>query len=195
MNSETVQPKSLVSLAYTLSDTNGHVLEERTPENPLEYVQGTKQLLQAVEHVIEGQSAGFAASVHLRPQDAYGEYDMDLVAEMPRERFPNEIQLQVGMKFTTMGPMGDPMVVRIADIDEDTVVIDGNHPLAGVELVFSLRVLDVQNAYDAEIAEFERSDAEQEPVVEKAESVEKKPVIKTKSKMKTNLKKRKTEMH
>lgn len=140
---ERISAGKAVRLSYRLLDGAGVLLEERTPESAATYVHGQSQLLPAVERALEGQSAGYRISLRLRPEEAYGVYEPTLLAEIERDRFPSEVELAPGAKFTTEGPDGTPMVVRVLEVDDDSVSLDGNHPLAGLELVFEIIVLEV----------------------------------------------------
>lgn len=146
-----IQADRVVTLAYRLTDAEGRLIEDRTPENPFEYIQGHGQVVVPVERAVEGKTAGFRAEVSLSAGEAYGRYDSSLVAEIPRERFSAGGKIEVGMKFNTVGPGGKPIAVRVIEVDESTVTVDGNHPLAGVDLIFDLRVLDVREATGDEV--------------------------------------------
>lgn len=146
-----IAPDHVVKIAYRLLDTNGNVLEERTPENPYEYMQGRGQIVAPVEHRINGQTAGFRVEVTVTPREGYGEYDPSLVVDLPKNQFPKEVELNVGMRFNTTGPNGRPITVRVIEVADQVVTVDGNHPLAGIELIFEVRVLDVRAASEDEI--------------------------------------------
>lgn len=139
-----IQNDRVVKLSYRLVDTNGRVIEERTPETPYEYMQGRSQIVAAVERVLDGRTAGYRGEVAVSPREAFGEYDPSLVVEIPRAHFPKGMEVGVGMKFNTTGPKGDPITVRVIEVQDTIVTVDGNHPLAGVELRFEFRVLDVR---------------------------------------------------
>ena len=143
---ERIQVNSVVTITYVLTDDQGNEIEVRTPENPAVYIHGHGQLLPALEDTIEGKTAGFFTTVHVHPKDAYGEYQPDLVVEMPRSQFPPSIDIKIGMKFNTVGPTGQPLVVRVTEFDQKLVTVDGNHPLAGVPLTFEIKVIDVRAA-------------------------------------------------
>ena len=138
-----------VRLAYRLLASDGRVIEERTPEFPLVFLHGAAAILPVIERALEGKSAGHCATLRLSPCDAYGEYDPSLVVDMPRSGFPANVDLVAGAKFNTQGPDGKPVVVRVLDIDGENVSLDGNHPLAGVELTFEFTVLDVESGVGA----------------------------------------------
>jgi FKBP-type peptidyl-prolyl cis-trans isomerase SlyD len=135
-----------VQMTYRLLDTAGSVLEEKTPDSPYEYIQGEGQILPAIERIVEGKTAGYQFEVQLSPREAYGEYNSALVTDVKREVFPAEVEISQGMKFSTQGPTGRPVVVRVLEVDDEVVTIDGNHPLAGIEIIFELRILEVTAA-------------------------------------------------
>lgn len=144
--SQRVQVNSVVTITYVLRDDQGNEIEARTPEEPALYIHGHGQLLPAVEDALDGKTPGFSTSVYVAPEQAYGEYQPDLVIDMPRDHFPASIDIKVGMKFNTQGPDGQPMVVRVVEFDEKSVSVDGNHPLAGVPLNFEIKILEIRGA-------------------------------------------------
>lgn len=141
-----IEKDRIVKLAYRLLDTSGRLLEERTPESPYEYMQGRNQIVTPVEHAIEGKTVGFTARVPVKPSDAYGDYLPALVIDIPRASFPKGVDVKVDMKFNTHGRDGQPMTVRVIEVRKDVVTVDGNHPLAGLDLIFDVKVLDVRAA-------------------------------------------------
>lgn len=146
-----IEQDRVVQLAYRIVDIEGHLLEEKTPENSYEYLHGRGQIVPPVERALEGKTAGFRAEVTVLPRDGFGEYDPSLVAELKRAHFPNGSQIDIGMKFNTLNPSGQTITVRVIEIDGDGISVDGNHPLAGLEVIFDLRVLDVREASEKEI--------------------------------------------
>jgi FKBP-type peptidyl-prolyl cis-trans isomerase SlyD len=141
----------VVRLAYELRDADGQPVEEEGAE--MEYLHGGYGgIFPKVEAALEGKAPGEEASVTLEPEDAFGEYDADLLRVEPRERFPDE--LEIGMRFE--GVPGDraeeALVYTVTDITPDTVVVDGNHPLAGERLWFRCSVKDVRAATPDEIS-------------------------------------------
>ena len=148
-----------VTIAYRISDLEGRLLEERTPEHPYEYLQGSGQINGPVERALEGKTAGYRTEITVTPRDSYGEYDATLVAEVPLSNFPPHTDPQVGMKFNTTASDGATLTVRVIEVTEDSVTVDGNHPLAGLELVFSVQVLDVREASKSELGEEDETGA------------------------------------
>ncbi|MEJ5212158.1 MAG: peptidylprolyl isomerase [Burkholderiales bacterium] len=142
---------SVVSLTYCLSDSKGNVLEES--KEPISYLHGGyDNIFPLVEEKLQGMQPGDTLSVTLEPEDAFGEYDASLVRVEPRSVFP-VADIQVGMQFEGGAEGSDEMILyTVTDVTEDTVVVDGNHPLAGRTLHFSCTVTDVRPATPEEIA-------------------------------------------
>jgi FKBP-type peptidyl-prolyl cis-trans isomerase SlyD len=143
-----IEVDRIVRITYQITDREGRLLDERTPENYYEYVHGSGQIVGPVERALAGKTAGYVVEVAVSPRDAYGEYNSSLVCDVPREHFPPDIEIEVGMKFSTPGPNGQVSTVRVIEIENGVVTVDGNHPLAGIELNFEVRVLDVRVAND-----------------------------------------------
>ena len=144
---------TVVTVLYTLSDAQGNVIEEGS--EPMIYLHGGyENTLPKIEEALEGKQVGYKAEIQLEPDDAFGEYDADLVKVEPRSRLPSPIE--VGMQFEGMPDQDeeddDGMIFTVTDIADDKVVLDGNHPLAGMALRFSLDVTEVRAATAEEIA-------------------------------------------
>jgi len=140
----------VVTLAYRVTDVDGNLID--AGDRPLVYLHGRHGgIFEKIENELEGQSAGFQKDIRLLPEEAFGEYDAELLLVEPRELFPENIE--VGMQFERAIEDGeDDMLYTITDIADDKVVVDGNHPLAGVALLFSCTVSDVRAATPEEIA-------------------------------------------
>lgn len=146
-----VESDRVVRITYRILDSEGRLMEERSPEHSYEYLHGRAQIVGPVERVLEGKTAGFQAEVMVTPTDGYGNYDPSLVADLPRDRFPAKVDVAVGMKFSTQGPSGASMTVRVIEVDDESVTVDGNHPLAGLDLVFDVKILNVREATSEEL--------------------------------------------
>jgi FKBP-type peptidyl-prolyl cis-trans isomerase SlyD len=141
---------SVVTLKYRLTDAQNEFIEET--EEPVEYLHGGYDgIFPRVEEALEGQEAGFKTSMQLEPRDAFGDYDADQVRVEQRAKFPEP--LEVGMRFEGVpeDEDEDPEILTITDLTPETVVLDANHPLAGIALRFSLEVLDVRAASEEEL--------------------------------------------
>lgn len=143
---------TVVALEVELSDLWGNVIERS--DAPVHYLHGGYGgLLEAVEAALEGKHAGDRLTLDLEPEDAFGDYDERLLRVEPRERFPAE--LETGMRFE--GIPGEPaeseppIIYTVTDIAAGKVVLDGNHPYAGVAIRFRCTVREVRAATPAEI--------------------------------------------
>ena len=141
----------VVRLDYELKDCDGEALEDEGAQ--LEYLHGGYGgIFPKVEEALEGKEVGHEVSLTLDPEDAFGEYDAELLRVEPRDRFPGT--LEVGMRFE--GVPGDDeeaaMIYTVTDITTDRVVVDGNHPLAGERLWFKAKVSDVRRATRDELS-------------------------------------------
>lgn len=141
---------TVVELSYELTDADGKLIE-RT-EDPIEYLHGGYDgIFPLVEQALAGKSVGDNCRVRLEPDDAFGEYDAELMHLEPRSKFPPDVA--VGMRFEGRGvESGTKLVYTVTDVAEDKVVVDGNHPLAGRTLQFTCTVTAVRAATAEEIA-------------------------------------------
>lgn len=151
----------VVSLVWRLEDAQGNLVDELN--EPMEFLLGGEDLLPKVEETLLGQSVGFEAHLHLEPEHAFGDYDADLVFFEEREIFPPEVA--EGMQFD--GPpegsktpdLNPDAIYTVTEVYESHVVLDGNHPLAGLAVRISLKVLDVRPATEEEVEQGSVSEA------------------------------------
>jgi FKBP-type peptidyl-prolyl cis-trans isomerase SlyD len=140
-----------VTLEYTLSDENGETLESSKGREPLTYIHGSGSLIKGFEQAMEGKSPKDNFSFTVKPEDGYGEKNPDLFFQAPREQFTGLTdELAVGMPLRVQTSNG-PMIVTVAGIEDERVLLDGNHPLAGKSLTFAVEVLDVRQATEEEL--------------------------------------------
>lgn len=143
----------VVSLTWRLEDAQGQLIDELV--EPVEFFYGGDDLFAKVEEVINGEGAGFEATLHLEPEHAFGEYHAELVCFEERRLFPDGIA--PGMQFEGLPEgsqtpdMPSAAIYTITEVYDSHVVLDGNHPLAGVALVLQLQVTDVREADEEEI--------------------------------------------
>ena len=141
-----------VTLRYRISDAQGEPIE--SGERELTYLHGGYgAVLPGIEQALEGQVAGHAAALALEPEDAFGDYDASLVHLAPRTGFPADLETGMGFQKVPGLPEldGDGRVYIATDFTDDTVVLDGNHPLAGMALRFEIRVISVAEASEEDI--------------------------------------------
>ncbi|MDD4964484.1 MAG: peptidylprolyl isomerase [Gallionella sp.] len=153
---------AVVSLRYTLVDANTNEILE-TMEEPISYLHGGYDgIFPLVEEALQGKSTGDTCSVTLQPDDAFGEYDHDLVEEENISSFPKDIA--VGMQFEG-GPEDsddeDFILYTVVSIDGENVTVDGNHPLSGKTLTFNCTVTGVRTATAEELAHGHVHDGEE----------------------------------
>jgi len=139
----------VVTLTYELLDSDGQLIE--SSDTPIEYLHGGYDgIFPLVEQALAGKMVGEQCQVRLEPEDAFGDYDAELVRLEPRDKFPDNIE--VGMRFEGRGEESGTMVIyTVTDIAEDKVVVDGNHPLAGQTLDFACTVTGVRAATTEEL--------------------------------------------
>lgn len=148
-----VAKNTVVTLHYKLSDAQGNLIEES--REPMVYLHGGyENTLPKIEEALEGKEAGFETTIQVEPDDAFGEYDPNLIKIELRSRLPEPIE--IGMQFegtpdsTEAGE--ESLIFTVTDIADDKVVLDGNHPLAGMALRFTLNVAQVRGATEEEVA-------------------------------------------
>ena len=170
-----IEKNTIVSLRYKLTDAQNNVIEE--PDSPMVYLHGGYEgTFPKIETLLDGQEVGFETTVQLEPSEAFGEYDPELLKIEPRTRFPEP--LEVGMQFEGVpennaaeedlegldaeskshevfddedGENDEPLIYTVTDVADNQVVLDGNHPLAGMALRFWLQVQEIRAATEDDI--------------------------------------------
>jgi len=151
-----ITPQCVVALTWTLKDTLGDVLDEL--DEPIEFLLGGDDLLAKIEQALQGHEAGDKLELHLEPEDAFGDYDENLVFLEPRKVFPAE--LEEGMTFDgaalpkgASGAAPHDHIYTVTEIYPEHVVLDGNHPLAGIAIRLAVKVESVREASEEEIGQ------------------------------------------
>jgi FKBP-type peptidyl-prolyl cis-trans isomerase SlyD len=144
-----IDKDTVVSLDVQLADVHGNLIQQSA--EAVQYLHGGYEgIFPLVEDSLQGRAPGESVEVRLEPEDAFGEYDAELVQLAERTQFPPE--LAVGMQFEQEGgPHNELLIYTVTDIAGDQVVLDGNHPLAGMALRFACTVVGVRAATDGEI--------------------------------------------
>lgn len=148
-----IAKNTVVTVHYKLSDAQGNLIEES--REPMVYLHGGyENTLPKIEEALEGKDVGFETTIQVEPEDAFGEYDPSLIKIEPRSRLPEP--LEVGMQFEGTPESNEEgeesLIFTVTDIADDKVVLDGNHPLAGMALRFTLKVVEVRDATAEEVA-------------------------------------------
>jgi FKBP-type peptidyl-prolyl cis-trans isomerase SlyD len=145
----------LVSLKVCMFSAQGELLED-SGARPLVYLHGADDIFARIEAALEGQEMGFSASLHLEPEEAFGDDDASLLHLVPVKQLPPDIEL--GMRFEAVpGQPPDGRIYTVVDLADEVAVLDGNHPLAGRALRFDVEVLGVEPAGEAALDESARA--------------------------------------
>ncbi len=146
-----VAKNKVVGIDYKLTDGTGKMIDSSDNHGPLFYIQGTGSLIPGLETALEGKKAGDNLKVAIAAKDGYGERNDSLCQNVPRAQFESTEGLELGMQFEVETEQGE-LVVTVTKIEGDTVTVDGNHPLAGMDLNFDVTVKEVREASAEELA-------------------------------------------
>lgn len=145
----TVEKDKVVSIQYNATDETGTVVDSNTEFEPLEYLHGHGNILETLENALSGLQIAEVKKITLSPGEAYGEFNPELVFEVNREQFPEGAEhVQLG----TMVQSSDGQELIVTDIDGDKIVLDGNHPLAGRTLHFSVTIKNIRQPTAEELS-------------------------------------------
>ena len=147
---EQIADDVVVSLDYTLTVDN-EVVDTSEDSEPIVFLQGHGNIIPGLEQALYGLAAGEQKEVVVQPADGYGELDPEAFADVPRKEFPPQIPMEVGIELQMRDKSGDILDARIDAVDEDTVRLDFNHPLAGKQLNFSVTVVSLRSASPEEL--------------------------------------------
>ncbi|OED40391.1 peptidylprolyl isomerase [Endozoicomonas sp. (ex Bugula neritina AB1)] len=144
-----IAKERVVLFHYTLKNDGGEILDSSEGEAPMAYLHGELNIVEGLENAMEGKEAGDKFEVTVEPAEAYGEYDESLVQPVPKEQFGDH-PVEVGNQFHADTAIG-PRVVTVIALQDDQVVIDANHSLAGETLHFSVEIEEVREASKEEL--------------------------------------------
>ena len=142
--------QKVVTLHYTLTDNDGRVID-KSEDGSFAYLHGASNIIPGLEDALTGKSAGEEMSVSVSPEQAYGVRDEAMLQQVPKNMFEDDSQIAVGTQFHAQGPNGEMLVVTVMEVEDEHVLVDGNHPLAGVELNFDVKIIDVRDASEEEV--------------------------------------------
>ncbi len=145
-----ISKNSVVTFHYKLSKDGGELVEDSFEAEPLVYLHGHGSLIMGMEKALEGKKIGDSFSVLIQPEEGYGERHEGLIQEVPRASFEGVADVAEGMRFRAATEHGEVPVVVTA-VTEEKVVVDGNHPLAGATLDFTVEIKEVREASAEEI--------------------------------------------
>lgn len=133
----------VVSIEYTLTDDQGNVIDSSAGGEPLAYLHGAGNIIPGLEAALEGKAVGDAFKISIAPADGYGEKNESMLQQVPREMFQGVDVIEAGMQFHAQTDHG-MQVITVTAVESDLVTVDGNHPLAGQNLHFDVKVLEVR---------------------------------------------------
>src|ERR671918_1654682 len=139
MSADTVQKDVVVSMEYTLQVDNEDI-DSSKGQDPLQFLVGHGNIISGLEREMIGMKVGESKDVVILPADGYGEFDEDAYMDVPRGEFPNDMPVQEGLELTVRDDSGQARYARVDNIEGDTVTLNFNHPLAGDELHFNVKV-------------------------------------------------------
>lgn len=141
---EVVKEGSTVQIDFTGKLEDGTVFDQSPEGQPLEFVIGEKKVLPALEEALKGMKKGGTKELKLEPKDAFGERIEDLTKEIPQDILPKEQEPKKGMMLMLQTPDGRKVPAMIADVDDKSVKIDLNHPLAGKTVIFEIKIAGIK---------------------------------------------------
>ncbi len=147
----TIAKDTAVKFNYTLKDDEGNILDQSPEGQPLAYLHGHSNIIPGLEQQLEGKSAGDKVIAVVEPVDGYGEYQEQAVQHVPRDNFQGVEDIQPGMQFQSEAG-GQVMLVTVTEVNDDEVVVDANHPLAGKRLTFDVEIQEVRAATEEELS-------------------------------------------
>ena len=141
----------VVTLNYTLTNDNDQILDQ-SQNGEFTYLHGANNIIPGLEKALNNKQLGDNFQVSISPEEGYGEHDSSLTQVVPLEMFESAEQVTVGQQFHAQSPDGEDILITVAAVDGDQVTIDGNHPLAGVQLNFDVTVVEIRDATAEEIS-------------------------------------------
>jgi len=144
-----ISAQKVVSIHYTLTDNDGNVLDSSSNGEPLNYIQGVGALIAGMEEGLEGKTKGDKLLLKIAPEKGYGIHQPEMIQQVPMSAFGGQM-VSPGMQFEA-GTEEQRFIVTVTDVNEEFATIDGNHPLAGVDLNFDVEVLEVREATSEEL--------------------------------------------
>ncbi len=137
-----VQKGNKVKVHYRGYLQDGTLFDSSYDSDPLEFTVGNNEVIPGFENAVVGMAVGETKRVTIAPQDAYGEYNEMAKIEVPRDQIPQHINPEIGMMLQLTTPENNQVLVRVTDMNDEMVVLDANHPLAGKELTFEIEVVE-----------------------------------------------------
>jgi FKBP-type peptidyl-prolyl cis-trans isomerase 2 len=132
-----------VKVHYHGKLTNGETFDTSNGREPLEFEIGTGMVIKGFDDGVTGMAIGDKKTITIPSDEAYGPRNPEMVIDVPKDRFPPDMELEIGMPLAMSNGSGQPFQVTVVEIKEDSVLLDANHPLAGMDLVFDLELVEI----------------------------------------------------
>ena len=146
-----IKDNSAVSFQYSLADDEGQQLDSSAGKEPLAYLHGAGNIIPGLENALTGKAVGDSMTVAVSAAEGYGEVQQELIQDVPRTSFQGVEQIEVGMQFEAQTGQGGTVPVTVTAVTDETVTVDGNHPLAGKNLNFDVSIEAVRDATAEEL--------------------------------------------
>jgi FKBP-type peptidyl-prolyl cis-trans isomerase SlyD len=150
MTTDSVQNDVVVSMEYTLRVDN-EVIDSSIGQEPLEFLAGHGNIISGLEREMIGMKVGDSKDVIVTPADGYGEYDEEAFMDVPRGEFPQDMPVEEGLELTVRDDSGQARYARVDNVEDQTVRLNFNHPLAGDELHFNVKVVGLRAPTEEEL--------------------------------------------
>lgn len=126
--------------------TNGETFDQSTGREPLEFEVGSGMVIKGFDEGVTGMAVGDKKTINIPFDEAYGPKNPDMIIDMPKDRFPKDIEIEVGMPLSMSDEQGQQFQVVVAEVQEGVIILDANHPLAGEDLIFDLELVEIIGA-------------------------------------------------
>ena len=138
-----VKEGDVVKVHYTGKLTSGEQFDSSVGREPLEFTVGAGQMIKGFDAAMPGMSLGEKKTINIAPEDAYGPRSEEAIIQFPKENVPADMQLEPGMTLTLSNQMGQPVPVIVVEVQQDVIILDANHFLAGQELIFDIELVEI----------------------------------------------------
>lgn len=147
-----IKENLVVEFEYTLTDDKGKEIDSSKEHGPLTYIHGKNNIIAGLEKELTGKKIDDAFKVTVAANEGYGEYRDELIQEVPKAQFEGMGDIEIGAQFQVESDLGENLIVTVTKIEEDKVTLDGNHPLAGMNLTFDVKVVSTREATEEELS-------------------------------------------
>ena len=133
-----------VKIHYHGTLTDGTIFDSSLEREPLEFELGSGMVIPGFDTGVSGMTVGEKKQIHIPADEAYGQKNPEMLMEFPKDRFPEDMKPEVGMQLNMNNGAGQQFQVVVAEVKDDVVILDANHPLAGQDLIFDLELVEIE---------------------------------------------------